>query len=128
MSLELFITGTDTGVGKTQVSAALSRDPALEVVGTAADGQIALARVVELRPDVVLLDLEMPVLDGLQTLAAHLRLLPERDPHPALYETQALVLSHLEDAPSAGGTGGFQAFPPAVWRHGARSGGPADAR
>lgn len=39
---------------------------------------------------------------GLQTLAAHLRLLPERDPHPALYETLALVLSHLEDAPSAG--------------------------
>lgn len=39
---------------------------------------------------------------GLQTLGAHLRLLPERDPHPALYETLALVLSHLEDAQSAG--------------------------
>lgn len=39
---------------------------------------------------------------GLQTLAAHLRLLPERDPHPALYETLALVLGHLEDSRSAG--------------------------
>jgi DNA repair protein RecO (recombination protein O) len=39
---------------------------------------------------------------GLQTIAAHLRLLPERDPHPALYETLALVLSHLEDSRSAG--------------------------
>ncbi|MGB6117446.1 MAG: DNA repair protein RecO [Mesorhizobium sp.] len=39
---------------------------------------------------------------GLQTVAAHLRLLPERDPHPILYETLALVLTHLEDAASAG--------------------------
>jgi len=39
---------------------------------------------------------------GLQTLAAHLRLLPERDPHPALYETLGLVLSHLDEPSSAG--------------------------
>jgi two-component system chemotaxis response regulator CheB len=51
-------------------SAALNRDPALEVVGTAADGQMALARLADLRPDVVLLDLEMPVMDGLETLVA----------------------------------------------------------
>src|SRR5262249_27112952 len=37
---------------------------------TAADGQMALNRLAELRPDVVLLDLEMPVMDGLQTLVA----------------------------------------------------------
>src|SRR5262249_37007311 len=41
---------------------------ALEVVGTAADGQMALARLAELRPDVVILDLEMPVMDGLEAL------------------------------------------------------------
>lgn len=39
---------------------------------------------------------------GLQMLAAHLRLLPERDPHPALYETLRLVLSHLDDPAAAG--------------------------
>ncbi|MDP3898062.1 MAG: DNA repair protein RecO [Mesorhizobium sp.] len=39
---------------------------------------------------------------GMQTLAAHLRLLPERDPHPALYETLGLVLRHLGDAAEAG--------------------------
>jgi DNA repair protein RecO (recombination protein O) len=39
---------------------------------------------------------------GLQMLAAHLRLLPERDPHPALYETLGLVLSHLDDPTAAG--------------------------
>jgi two-component system chemotaxis response regulator CheB len=60
----------DAAAVRRLVSKALSRDPALEVVGTAADGQIALARLGELRPDVVLLDLEMPVMDGLQTLVA----------------------------------------------------------
>ncbi len=40
---------------------------------------------------------------GLQLLAANLRLLPERDPHDALYETLALIIAHLEDAEVAGG-------------------------
>jgi len=33
---------------------------------------------------------------GLQTIAAHLRLLPERDPHPALYEGLRLLLDHFQ--------------------------------
>ena len=45
-------------------------DPDIEVVGTAANGQIALAKLTQLNPDVVTLDMEMPVMDGLQTLAA----------------------------------------------------------
>jgi two-component system chemotaxis response regulator CheB len=59
----------DASVVRRLVSAALGRDPELEVAGTAADGRMALARLDEARPDVVLLDLEMPVMDGLQTLA-----------------------------------------------------------
>ena len=47
----------------------LSRDPALEVVGTAANGRIALARMTQVNPDVVILDVEMPEMDGLTTLA-----------------------------------------------------------
>ena len=39
---------------------------------------------------------------GLQTLAAHLRLLPERDPHEHLFEMLAMVLEHLEDPHAAG--------------------------
>ncbi|MBS9719946.1 DNA repair protein RecO [Tianweitania sp. BSSL-BM11] len=39
---------------------------------------------------------------GLQTLAAHLRLLPERDPHIRLYETLGLIIAHLDDATVAG--------------------------
>jgi len=47
----------------------LSSDPALEVVGTAANGRIALARMPQVNPDLVVLDVEMPEMDGLATLA-----------------------------------------------------------
>lgn len=39
---------------------------------------------------------------GLQMLAAHLRLLPERDPHATLYRTLAIVLEHLDHPENAG--------------------------
>ena len=39
---------------------------------------------------------------GLQTMAAHLRLLPERDAHGGLYEALAVMISHLDDADAAG--------------------------
>ncbi|WP_019170587.1 DNA repair protein RecO [Pseudaminobacter salicylatoxidans] len=39
---------------------------------------------------------------GLQTLAAHLRLLPERDPHPHLYEMLGLLIKHLDEVATAG--------------------------
>lgn len=47
----------------------LQADPALVVVGQARDGEEAIALAEELRPDVVTLDLEMPGLSGLETLA-----------------------------------------------------------
>ncbi len=42
-------------------------------------------------------------LNAVQTLAAHLRLLPERDPHPELYDALGLVLDNIGDATVAGG-------------------------
>lgn len=39
---------------------------------------------------------------GIQTLAAHLRLLPERDPHPGLFDMLAVVTGHLDDPAMAG--------------------------
>jgi DNA-binding NarL/FixJ family response regulator len=48
--------------------AILSTQPDLEVVAEAGDGQEVLAQVAQSQPDVVLLDLEMPVLDGVETL------------------------------------------------------------
>jgi two-component system chemotaxis response regulator CheB len=59
----------DAVVFRRLLSAELSSDPQLEVVGTAANGRIALARVSQVNPDVVILDVEMPEMDGLETLA-----------------------------------------------------------
>lgn len=47
---------------------ALAADPDVEVVGTAANGKIALSKLDQLKPDLVTLDVEMPEMDGLQTL------------------------------------------------------------
>jgi len=46
----------------------LTTSPDIEVIGRAKNGQEAIEKVTELRPDVVTMDLEMPVLDGLQAL------------------------------------------------------------
>ncbi len=45
----------------------LALEPDIEVVGEAEDGNVALTVVKELSPDVVLMDIEMPELDGIQT-------------------------------------------------------------
>src|SRR5207244_9797799 len=50
------------------VSEELNNDPALEVVGTASNGKIALARIPQVNPDLIILDVEMPEMDGLATL------------------------------------------------------------
>jgi two-component system, chemotaxis family, protein-glutamate methylesterase/glutaminase len=50
------------------LSDALAADPNVEVAGTAANGRIALTKFGSLRPDIVLLDIEMPEMDGLETV------------------------------------------------------------
>ena len=60
----------DSVVIRRMVASVLDDDPDIEVVGTAANGRIALDKLPQLRPDIVILDVEMPVLDGLATLRA----------------------------------------------------------
>ncbi len=72
----------------------LSYDPDLEVVGEAADGAEALSKARKLTPDVVVMDLLMPGMDGITATAAIRRELPE---------TEVLALtSVLEDASVVG--------------------------
>lgn len=60
----------DSVVVRKLLSETLSGDSAIEVIGTAGDGHIALAKIPVLNPDLVTLDVEMPVMNGLETLAA----------------------------------------------------------
>jgi len=60
----------DSVVIRRMLSDCLGSDPDLEVVGTAADGHIGLAKITQLAPDVVTLDMEMPVMGGIETLKA----------------------------------------------------------
>ena len=60
----------DAVVIRKLLGSCLSEDPELEVVGTAGDGASALARLAELKPDIVTLDIEMPGMDGIQALDA----------------------------------------------------------
>jgi two-component system chemotaxis response regulator CheB len=58
----------DSVVIRRLVSDVIESDPQLHVVGSAANGRIALQRIEQLVPDVVTLDIEMPEMDGLATL------------------------------------------------------------
>ena len=58
----------DTIVYRKIVSEVLSEVPGIEVVGTANNGKIAMARIASLKPDLITLDIEMPEMNGLDLL------------------------------------------------------------
>ncbi len=60
----------DSVVIRKLVTDSLGGDPDIEVVGTAANGRLALSKLTQLNPDLVTLDIEMPEMNGLETLAA----------------------------------------------------------
>jgi DNA-binding NarL/FixJ family response regulator len=74
----------------------LGREPDLEVVGEASDGETAVALAGRLRPDLVLMDVRMPGLDGLAATQRIKRELPEtRILVLTTYDTQESVLAGL---------------------------------
>ncbi len=58
----------DSAFMRKAISGMLEKDPMIEVVGTARDGEEALEKIKTLDPDVVTLDIEMPKMDGLTAL------------------------------------------------------------
>lgn len=66
----------DSVVVRKLLSEALASVPELELAGTASNGAIALAKIPQLNPDVITLDIEMPGLNGIETLKEIRRLYP----------------------------------------------------
>ena len=58
----------DSALMRKMIPQILQRDESIEVVGTAIDGSFALRKIEELKPHVVTLDLDMPRMDGMETL------------------------------------------------------------
>ena len=67
----------DSAVIRKVLGEGLSPDDSLEVVGTAANGHIALSKIPQVNPDLVTLDVEMPVMNGLETLVEIRKLYPK---------------------------------------------------
>jgi DNA-binding NarL/FixJ family response regulator len=83
----------------------LQNDPRFEVAGEAADGAAALSLVDEAAPDLLLLDLAMPGMDGLTALE-HLR---DRDDGPVVVILSAFPpIEYAAEARAAGAAGYIQ--------------------
>jgi two-component system chemotaxis response regulator CheB len=67
----------DSAVIRKVLSNMLASDPEIVVAGTAGNGTQALARIPETKPDLVTLDIEMPGMDGLETLVEIRKLYPK---------------------------------------------------
>jgi len=87
MSIRILI-ADDHGVLRAGLSALLNAEPDMQVVSEAADGQETLRRADDLRPDVVLLDISMPGLGGIQVT---------RQLKEALPDVRVLILTVHED-------------------------------
>jgi two-component system chemotaxis response regulator CheB len=60
----------DSVVVRKIVTDVLSEDPAIEVVGTAVNGRIAVGKLEQLKPDLVTMDIEMPEMNGIEAVRA----------------------------------------------------------
>jgi DNA-binding NarL/FixJ family response regulator len=77
----------------------LEEDPCVVVVGEAGDGEAGVEAVARLRPDVVLLDLSMPRLEGIDAIAA----MRERSPESRIVALSGFMAQDVADAVRARG-------------------------
>ncbi len=66
----------DSGFFRRRIIEILEADDRIKVVGTAANGREAIQKVMELKPDVVTMDIEMPVMDGITAVRRIMKLQP----------------------------------------------------
>lgn len=59
----------DSLVIQRKLAGIVSSDPSMEIAGTAVNGRLAISKISEAQPDIVIMDVEMPEMDGLETLA-----------------------------------------------------------
>jgi len=84
------------------VSSMLLAKPELQVVGEASDGAEAVEKAVELRPDLILLDIGMPTMNGIEAARQILRLVPESK---IIFLSQESSDDVIQEALSTGASG-----------------------
>lgn len=92
----------DSAIVRGLIVQTLERDPALRVVARAANGEAALIELARTAVDVVVLDIEMPVMDGLTALPLILKLQPEA----------CVVMASTNPAPAGSAPGCPRPAPP----------------
>jgi two-component system, chemotaxis family, protein-glutamate methylesterase/glutaminase len=106
----------DSAVTRAYLTYLLEEDPGIEVVGAAKNGQEAVELAAGLRPDVILMDVHMPVLDGYEAT----RKIMELSPTPIVMATASSSQSETRGGFTALEAGALilLAKPPALWEEG----------
>lgn len=68
----------DSSFMRMAIRGILSRDPEIEVIGSAVDGQEGVDKAIELKPDLITMDIEMPRMDGISALKQVMAKAPTR--------------------------------------------------